>query len=97
MGTPLVGLHRKESRATLILQRPPLNILNIAMLEELDDALQEVAEAEDARVLVLRGEGKAFSAGVDVADHTEDRVEEMLNTFHRALMRLFDLEIPTLA
>ena len=97
MGTPLVGLDRTAGRATLVLQRPPLNILNIAMLEELEGALREVSQAGDARVLVLRGEGKAFSAGVDVADHTEDRVEAMLRTFHRVLMGLFDLEIPTVA
>jgi cyclohexa-1,5-dienecarbonyl-CoA hydratase len=97
MGTPLVGLKSDADRTTLVLQRPPLNILNIAMLQELDGALEEVSETEDSRVLVLRGAGKAFSAGVDVADHTEDRVEEMLRTFHRVLMRLFDLEIPTVA
>ncbi len=97
MGTPRVSLDREAGRATLVLQRPPLNILNIAMLEELDRALREVSRAGDARVLVLRGEGKAFSAGVDVADHTEDRVEAMLRTFHRVLMLLFDLEIPTVA
>ncbi|MFQ5987102.1 MAG: enoyl-CoA hydratase/isomerase family protein [Thermoplasmata archaeon] len=97
MGTPLVSLDREAGRATLILQRPPLNILNVAMLEEIDGALQEVSKAVDIRVLVLRGEGRSFSAGVDVADHSEDRVEAMLRTFHRVLMGLLDLEIPTMA
>ncbi|MEE9164063.1 MAG: enoyl-CoA hydratase-related protein [Thermoplasmata archaeon] len=97
MGASLVSLDRDAGRATLILRRPPLNILNIAMLEELEGALREVSQTGDARVLVLRGEGKAFSAGVDVADHTEDRIESMLRTFHRVLMGLFDLEIPTVA
>ncbi|MDP2959431.1 MAG: enoyl-CoA hydratase-related protein, partial [Longimicrobiales bacterium] len=75
----------------------PLNILDIAMLRELDEAVAQVGADPGASVLVITGEGKAFSAGVDVADHTEDRVEEMIHTFHGALARLLALELPTIA
>ena len=81
----------------LTLDRPPLNVLNIAMLRELDEAAAQVHGDPDAAVLVVTGAGKAFCAGVDVADHTEDRVGEMINVFHAALNRLVDLELPVVA
>ncbi len=81
----------------IVLDRPPLNILDIAMLRELDEALARVGADPQASVLVVTGEGKAFSAGVDVADHTEDRVEEMIHVFHGALAHLLALELPTVA
>ena len=81
----------------LTLDRPPLNVLSIPMLRELDDAAARIHGDPDAAVLVVTGEGKAFCAGVDVADHTEDRVGEMINVFHAALNRLVDLEIPVVA
>ena len=61
----------------IALKRPPLNVLNIAMMRELREVLRSNSIANEARVLALQGEGKAFSAGVDVADHTSDRVSEM--------------------
>ncbi len=81
----------------MTLDRPPLNILNLDMLEELNQALEEVSKSGDCRVLLLKGEGKSFSAGVDVADHTEDRVRPLLKSFHRVLLKLFHMEMPTVA
>ena len=49
MGAPRVSLDREAGRATLVLQRPPLNILNIAMLEELE-ALKSHLAARQARL-----------------------------------------------
>lgn len=81
----------------LTLDRPPLNVLDIAMLRELQEAAAQVAADPSAAVLVVTGEGKAFSAGVDVADHTEDRVEDMITAFHAALERLAGLDLPVVA
>lgn len=96
MGYRFLTLERRGRRALLTLDRPPLNVLHLEMLEELHAALEE-ADAAPVRCLLLRGAGKAFSAGVDVADHTEDRVETMLRTFHGALLRLVRSEVPTVA
>jgi len=81
----------------LTLKRPPLNILNIAMLHEMRDALDEAAREESMRALVLRAEGKLFSAGVDVADHTADKVGEMIPLVDRVCTALADFPAPTLA
>ncbi len=73
--------------ARITLDRPPLNILDIAMMEEISAA---VDAARDAAVLVFRGAGpKAFSAGAAVGDHTPERVGTMLDRFHRVFRRLY--------
>lgn len=78
---------RDGKTAALALATPPLNILDIAMLRELAAALDAVArDAAPPHAIVLRGDGeKAFSAGASVADHTPDRVAEMLAAFHEAI------------
>jgi len=81
----------------IVLDRPPLNVLDIAMLRELDEAAAAVQADPAATVLVVTGEGRAFCAGVDVADHTEDRVADMIHAFHAALTRLASLELPVVA
>ena len=81
----------------LTLKRPPLNILNIAMLRELSDALDAAGGDTSLRVLVLRAEGTLFSAGVDVADHTADKVDEMIPLFGRVCAKLADFPAPTIA
>lgn len=83
--------------ARLTLKRAPLNIINIAMLRELGSALEVIARDESLRVLVLRGEGKMFSAGVDVAEHTTNKVGEMIPLFDQTCTALSDFPAPTLA
>lgn len=74
--------------ARLRLQNSPLNVIDVSMMEELGRALAEVDARADVSVIVLRGEGKAFSSGVDVAAHTPDKVEEMLAKFHAVIRAL---------
>lgn len=87
----------EEGVARLTLERPPLNVLNIPMMREFGAALDELADDETLRVLVITGAGRAFCAGVDVADHTADRVQEMLEVFHGALRQVMNLPAPVVA
>ncbi len=79
--------------ATLMLDRPPLNLLNIEMMEQVNDALLELRNRGEIKVLVVRGKGKAFCSGLDVADHTREKVARLLQVFHRIFetMRLLDV------
>jgi cyclohexa-1,5-dienecarbonyl-CoA hydratase len=88
-----------ESAGTvrIVLARPPLNILTIAMMEEIGNALAGAAEVQGLKAVLLTGDGKAFSAGVDVEDHREERVKPMLEAFHGIFRRLHDLECLTVA
>ena len=93
-----ITLEAKDGKAFLTINRPPLNILNIATMEEINTALNSLAGNTDVKVLVLSGSGeKAFSAGVDVAEHTKDKVEEMLHVFHDIFRNLSKLDQVTVA
>jgi cyclohexa-1,5-dienecarbonyl-CoA hydratase len=74
--------------ARIVLRHPPLNVIDVAMMEELAGALGEIGARSDISVVLLSGEGKAFSAGVDVAAHTPDNVEAMLLKFHAVIRAL---------
>jgi cyclohexa-1,5-dienecarbonyl-CoA hydratase len=98
---PPVRLERQGRAAFLVLDRPPLNILDLEAIAALDrslESLSALAVHDDLQLVVLRGAGgRAFSAGVSVQDHTPDKVGGMLESFHRAIRRLHDLEAITLA
>lgn len=85
--------------ARLTLNRPPLNIINIPMMAEMVEAVASLREQPDVKVLVIEAAAgsKAFSAGVDVTDHTANKVHDMIHGFHRLFRLLADLSIPTLA
>jgi cyclohexa-1,5-dienecarbonyl-CoA hydratase len=96
---PTYRFLRVESAAGIVrltLSQPPVNVLTLDMLEELAHALAAVSSERSIKLLVLRGEGRAFCAGVDVADHTAERVEGMLTLFHGVILRLLAMECPTL-
>lgn len=97
MNYEYVRLERRGAVARLRLDRPPLNILHIPMLHEVCAALDEADADPACKVLVLTGAGKAFCAGVDVADHTAERVSEMLPLFHAAIRRLLDVDLAVVA
>jgi cyclohexa-1,5-dienecarbonyl-CoA hydratase len=74
--------------ARIVLHHPPLNVIDLAMMEELAQALGEIEARTDVFVVILSGHGKAFSAGVDVAAHTPDKVRAMLGKFHAVIRAL---------
>lgn len=84
----------------LILDRPPLNILNIAMLDQLTEAMRK-ALTQAPQLVVLMGAGeRAFCAGVDVEDHLDGREREMLRAVYdncAAFEELRARKIPTVA
>lgn len=92
-----VKLEIAEGLAMITLDRPPLNVLNIPMMTELNSLLENVLTRNDTAALLIRGSGKAFSAGVDVADHTADRVGEMIRLFHGIFRKLALTDTLTIA
>jgi cyclohexa-1,5-dienecarbonyl-CoA hydratase len=85
--------------ARLALNKPPLNVLDIAMMREINHALEGLQGDGSVKVLIFEAvEGsKAFSAGVDVSEHTADTVAEMIEVFHRIFRLLDALDVPTVA
>ena len=83
--------------ARVVLRNPPLNVIDIPMMEELAQIVIEVESRTDISVIVVSGDGKAFSAGVDVAAHTPDKVEAMLAKFHAVIRALVASKKVTIA
>ena len=83
--------------ARITLRNPPFNVIDVAMMEELSRSLAEIEARQDLSIIVLSGEGKAFSVGVDVAAHTPGKVEEMLAKFHCVIRALVATKKVTLA
>lgn len=92
-----VTLDMAEGVARLTLDRPPLNILTLPMIDELNEKLDELDRQLPFKALVLAASGKAFCAGVDVADHIPERVEDMIRKFGKLCMRLRSFPAPTIA
>ena len=93
-----IRLH--EDILWLILDRPPLNVLNIEMLDQLTTAMRRAIK-NSPRLIVITGAGeRAFCAGVDIHDHLDGREVEMLRVVrvygeraHVAAHRACDLPV----
>jgi enoyl-CoA hydratase/carnithine racemase len=71
---PVLLARDAEHVRVLTLNRPAkLNAFNAALFSGLADALTAAAADDDVRVVVLTGAGRAFSAGADLTDMTQDR------------------------
>lgn len=82
--------------ATITMDRPPLNVMDNSMMEEFNGALQSL-DGADVAAVVIRANGKAFSAGVDVADHTDEKVGAMIRLFHGIFRKLAATDAVTIA
>ena len=94
---PAVRLEFDERRAVLTLSRPPLNVLDLAALAELEAAAGYLEGQDGLQTVVVQGSQRAFSAGVSIHDHTSDKIEPMLGRFHAALRSLDRLDAVTVA
>jgi cyclohexa-1,5-dienecarbonyl-CoA hydratase len=83
--------------AKITLNRPPLNVLNIEMLTEIGNTLKAIQEMADIKILVIDAKGKAFSAGLDIKDHSADKIEKLISVFNRVFYLLNSFKIPTMS
>lgn len=86
--------------AVVTLNAPPLNIFSLAMRDALIEALHAVNDIDDVRAMVLRAEGRHFSAGADLSEFgtAESIMEARRIRWDRdAWGLLWDLRVPTVA
>jgi cyclohexa-1,5-dienecarbonyl-CoA hydratase len=86
-----------DGLGTITLNRPPVNVLHIAMMKEINEALDSWRGQKDLKVVLFQAKGKCFSAGVDVGEHMGDLAPKMIDAFHGMFRRLETLGIPTVA
>jgi enoyl-CoA hydratase len=76
MGEEVVLFERRGPAAWLTLNRPEkLNALSVAVVKSLHARLREIANDDTVKVVVLTGAGRAFSAGYDLSEEVDDKIE----------------------
>lgn len=63
----VLTVEREGGVATIVVQRPPANAVNPAMIQEFLSLLPALVADQDVRVIVIRGRGRFFIAGADIA------------------------------
>jgi enoyl-CoA hydratase len=103
VGYESILLERRDGIARVTLNRPEkLNALSGDLLDELEQACDELEADYETRVVILTGSGRAFSSGFDIAPrerHGVPAVERWDNTHQapRRLLRFHYLRQPTIA
>jgi 2-(1,2-epoxy-1,2-dihydrophenyl)acetyl-CoA isomerase len=95
---------KHEAVANIALHRPKrLNAFDGTMHEELRQVLDDAAQDEEVRCIVVRGEGRGFSAGADLAqivseaDGDPDLGAYLRDTYSRLVKRMVGIEKPIIA
>jgi enoyl-CoA hydratase len=91
---------RQGGVARFTLDRPPLNVLNPELIAALGAAFRDLAADPEARVVVLAGAGRAFSAGVDVGvmrDLDVPAARAFIDGLRRTIQALEEVPVPTIA
>ncbi|HEX6383224.1 MAG TPA: enoyl-CoA hydratase/isomerase family protein [Anaerolineae bacterium] len=106
--TELVLTKQRDTIFEIVLNRPDKrNAINVELFEQFDAAVVQANRTPGIRTVLIRGEGKAFSAGIDVSSllglaerygpHWQQRMRAITDDFQRVLTRLERLELPTIA
>ena len=98
-------LERHDQYATITLNRPDkLNAINYEVLSELGQAIDEINEMAEVRVVVIKGAGRAFSSGTDLQalgsgkiDRTRPGYRYHLGQHQEVYSRIERLEKPVIA
>ena len=93
-----VSVRKEGDVATVVLVRPPLNILNLAMMKELGSAFERLAADDGVGAVVLESAlPEVFSAGADVKEHLPGTVETLIRTLETLVLQIIAFPRPTLA
>lgn len=82
------------SVARMTLNRPEHNLLNEPMLREMSDAIDQIGQKEEIKLIVLDSACKVFCGGIEVGEYTSQRVFQMLDAFHSAFSGILETAKP---
>lgn len=98
MAEEVLKVSHEGNRLTLTLNRPERrNALNTELMQALESALDSLEGNRQIRAVLIRGEGKAFCAGIDLQEADADTGARDPLQLTRLLGRLESLPIPTVA
>src|SRR6478736_7590528 len=95
--TKRLSLEVQGQLSHITLAHPPLNVIDFQMMDELLAALQQLEQRKEVSAVIISGGERAFSAGVDVAVHTPELVQTMLQKFHGVILALVKFPKITIA
>jgi len=82
MNSQKVIVEREDHIGKIILNRPEaLNALNLQMAKGINDALSELEADRDVHVVIIKGTGRAFCAGVDIKEFSNKTALEYRSQF----------------
>jgi cyclohexa-1,5-dienecarbonyl-CoA hydratase len=83
--------------ARVVLAAPKANIVDQAMMADLESAFERLASRRDLKAIVLTGEGPNFSFGASVQEHLPEQISGTLTRLHALLRRIVEAPAPTIA
>jgi cyclohexa-1,5-dienecarbonyl-CoA hydratase len=92
-----VDFEHEGQVARISLAAPKANILDQAMMSELESAFDRLLGRRDLKAIVLNGEGPNFSFGASVQEHLPEQISETLARLHALLRRIAEAPAPTIA
>ncbi len=98
MQSQSIKLERKAGVARVVIDRPPVNVLDFTALGDFSAVLEDISRDSDIGVLLVRGAGtRAFCAGVEVRDHLGERMPAMMERFETVFRQLRKIGKPSIA
>lgn len=85
-----MDLNIEEKIAYLTIKSPPANALSSKILARLDELLTQIEKGNEAKVVVLQGEGKFFSAGADIKEFTSLQEEAEYELLSKKGQQIFN-------
>lgn len=95
--TIAADLIEDETVLRITLDHPKGNVLSMAMIRELSEALTTHQDIQQLRLVLLRAAGKHFSFGASVEEHRRDTAPAMLSSFHAFIRQLASYSVPVAA
>jgi cyclohexa-1,5-dienecarbonyl-CoA hydratase len=80
-----IAVELRAPAARITLQNPPLNVIDVPMMEELRAVLEQIEMRPEISAIVFAGSERAFSSGVEIAEHTADKIRNTLAAFHSVI------------
>jgi len=99
MNTSLIRTEQREEGITILtLNRPAKrNALNAALMEACSEAFESLAQDPTQRVIILRGEGPVFCAGLDLEEASPENAERSARLVARILRSAYQVPQVTIA
>ncbi|WP_345290041.1 enoyl-CoA hydratase-related protein, partial [Streptomyces gulbargensis] len=80
----------QEKVAIVSIERPPANALSSDLIKQIDSLLDELEHNDAVRVIILKGDGRFFSAGADIKEFTSIPSGEEFSKLAKNGQHVFD-------